>query len=213
MKIQQRIEPLDWLRGLTALSIMFHHMNRWFLSPLDSTTALGRLGVYGVSIFFILSGLSMAIVYNSYIKNIKTAVEFFIRRVFRIWPLLWLVIIVVVIHQYSIGINFSWKLLFINFTTLYGFIMPGQGIAPGSWSIGNEMVYYALTPILIYCYNLKIWIGNIFLFIFFLIGIYFAFYLIDAESTLSLQWNTYINPFNNLFLYVMGIGMYYNPNF
>lgn len=210
MKIQQRIEPLDWLRGLMALSIMFHHLNRWFLTPLDSSTALGRIGVYGVSIFFILSGLSMAIVYNSYIKNIKTSVDFFIRRIFRIWPLLWLVIIIVVIQQYTNGIYFSWKLLFLNFTTLFGFVTPTQGIATGSWSIGNEMVYYALTPILIYCYNLKKWIGNLILFISFLIGLYFAFHLIDAESNLSNQWSIYVNPFNNLFLYVMGIGMYYN---
>lgn len=210
MKIKQRIEPLDWLRGLMALSIMFHHMNRWFLSPLDSTTALGRLGVYGVSVFFILSGLSMAIVYNSYITNINKTIDFFIRRVFRIWPLLWLVIIIVVVQQYTIGVDYSWKLLFINFTTLFGFIMPTQGIASGSWSIGNEMVYYSLTPILIYCYNKKKWMGNSVLFISFLIGLYFAFYIIDAKSNLSHEWSTYINPFNNLFLYVMGIGMYYN---
>lgn len=207
---QQRIEPLDWLRGLMALSIMFHHLNRWFLTPLDSSSALGRIGIYGVSIFFILSGLSMAIVYNSFIINIKTSADFFIRRIFRIWPLLWLAIIIVIIQQSENGIYFSWKLLFVNFTTLFGFVTPTQGIASGSWSIGNEMVYYALTPILIYYYNLKKWIGNIIFFISFLIGLYFAFYLIDENSNLSNQWSTYVNPLNNLFLYVMGIGMYYN---
>jgi exopolysaccharide production protein ExoZ len=72
------------------------------------------------------------------------------------------------------------------------------------------MVYYALTPILIYCYNQKKWIGNIVFLISFLIGLYFAFYLIDSKSNLSHEWSTYINPLNNLFLYVMGIGMYYN---
>jgi peptidoglycan/LPS O-acetylase OafA/YrhL len=210
MSINKRIESLDWLRGLTALSIMLHHMNRWFLTPLDSSTALGRLGVYGVSIFFILSGLSMAIVYNSFIKDIKTSIDFFIRRIFRIWPLFWLVCIIVIIHQYSNGVYYSWKLLFINFTTLFGFLRPTQGIASGSWSIGNEIVYYALTPILIYYYNLKRWIGNALLFMSFLIGMYFAFHLIDAKSNLSHEWKTYVNPFNNLFLYVMGIGMYYN---
>ncbi|WP_421945866.1 acyltransferase family protein [Pedobacter sp.] len=210
MKVQQRIEPLDWLRGLMALSIMFHHMNRWFLEPLDASTALGRIGVYGVSIFFILSGLSMAIVYNSFIKNSQTAADFFIRRIFRIWPLLWLVIIIVIIQQYTNGIYFSWKLLFLNFTTLFGFLVPTQGIASGSWSIGSEMVFYALTPFLIYCYNLRKWLGNLIFLISLLIGLYFAFYIINANSTLSDQWRIYVNPLNNLFLYVMGIGMYYN---
>lgn len=78
--MSNRLESLDWLRGLMALSIMLYH----FGGKHDAATPLGRLGIYGVSIFFILSGLSMAIAYDRYIQGFRTSVTFFIRRLFRI---------------------------------------------------------------------------------------------------------------------------------
>lgn len=82
--LNDRLEPLDWLRGLMALSIMLYHFGPWH----DAAHPIGRLGIYGVSIFFILSGLSMAIAYDRYICDVPSSVSFFIRRLFRIWPLL-----------------------------------------------------------------------------------------------------------------------------
>jgi peptidoglycan/LPS O-acetylase OafA/YrhL len=206
---KKRIETLDWLRGLMALSIMLYHLSSWVIAPLNIDTILGRLGIYGVSIFFILSGLSMAIVYNSYIKDFTTSIIFFIRRIFRIWPLLWIVCILIFMQQYTTGTH-SWKLLFVNVTTLFGFIKPTAYIATGAWSIGNEMVYYAFTPIIVYLYNKKNILGNLFLIICTAIGMLFAFYFLDSKIVLSNQWSLYVNPFNNLFLYVIGISIYYN---
>lgn len=42
------------------------------------------------------------------------------------------------------------------------------------------------------------------------VGMYFAFYALDPNVTLSEQWATYINPFNNFFLYACGLALYYN---
>ncbi|HOY69302.1 MAG TPA: hypothetical protein PLZ85_00405 [Methylotenera sp.] len=56
-----RLDSLDWLRGLLAFSIMIYHLTSWEISPLESSHLLGRLGIYGVSMFFLLSGLSMAV--------------------------------------------------------------------------------------------------------------------------------------------------------
>ena len=60
--MKDRIESLDWLRGLMAVSIMIYHLTGGLFFTLDSSSVLGRLGVYGVSVFFVLSGLSMAVV-------------------------------------------------------------------------------------------------------------------------------------------------------
>lgn len=207
-----RIESLDWLRGLMALSIMFYHIYGWEGHHLDSDSILGRLGIYGVSIFFILSGLSMAIVYNSIIKNFHAAFVFMVRRIFRIWPLLWLVCFYNFFQIVFSGANYGYKLLFLNLTTLFGFIKPSAYMATGAWSIGNEMVYYAFTPLILYLYNYKKIAGNIFLLFCFFIGLFFSFYFLEPQVSISnqLQWNNYINPFNNLFLYVSGIAIYYN---
>ena len=205
-----RIESLDWLRGLMALSIMFYHLTTITLMPLDSSDVLGRLGVYGVSIFFVLSGLSMAIVYHNYIKDFRTSLYFFIRRIFRIWPLLWLVCLLVVLPQIGKSGAYSLHLIFLNITTLFGFVKPTAYIAVGAWSIGNEMVYYALTPLIIYLYNYKRWIGNGLFIVSLIVGMIFSFYLLNPYLMLSRQWAIYVNPFNNFFLYIMGIAIYYN---
>ncbi len=193
-----------------ALSIMFYHLTNWLFHPLDSSNTLGRLGVYGVSIFFILSGLSMAIVYNKYLTTVQNTFMFFIRRIFRIWPLFWIVCIVITFHQRSITHPVDFQSLILNLTTLFGFYTPADYIPVGAWSIGNEMVYYALTPFFIVAYNYRKWFGNIVLSLTMIIGLYFAFSLLDANHDIASQWSLYVNPFNNLFLYVAGIAIYYN---
>lgn len=216
MTSKRRIESLDWLRGFMALSIMVYHLTGWvFNMKWESNSLLGKLGIYSVSAFFLLSGLSMAIVYNRYITNFTTSIKFFIRRLFRIWPLLWICIALSVIpfilKNGFIGIANPWK-IFINMTTLFGFIDPSNYINSGAWSIGNEMVYYALTPITIILFNKKLMYGNFLLFITFLISILFSFSFLDITKNLSNQWLIYINPFNNFVLYVLGVATYYNFN-
>lgn len=210
-----RIESLDWLRGLMALSILFYHFSDSTTTnsnPLNSTNVLGRLGIYGVSSFYVLSGLSIAIVYNDYIKNASSSINFFIRRIFRIWPLLWIVCFFTIVFN-SLVIktsHYSFTTIFLNLTTLFGFIKPSAYIPVGAWSIGNEMVYYSLTPIIIYLFNKKKLYGNILFFIFLFVGAAFSSILLNPNKSLASQWGTYINPFNNFFIYLMGISIYYN---
>lgn len=208
-----RFPPLDWLRGTMALSVMVYH----FANYHEAAHLLGRLGIYAVSIFFILSGLSMAIAYDLYIRDIRTSLYFFIRRLFRIWPLLWLSIALVVIPTNFLGYRFyghdepySLAKILLNVSTLFGFVAPGQYINVGAWSIGNEMVYYAFTPGLIAAYKWRKQAGNLMTLLAAGIGLLFASRMLTTSSTLADQWMTYINPFNNLFLYCAGLAIYYN---
>ena len=176
----------------------------------DAASLLGKLGIYGVSIFFILSGLSMAIAYDRYIKNFRSAGAFYIRRLFRIWPLLWLAVALVTVPAYIVGKPYSWAVIGLNLSTLFGFIAPAKYINVGAWSIGNEMVFYALTPIFIAAYHSRRSIGNLLAIAAAGIGLIFAFNLLDSSRSLSSQWVLYINPLNNLFLYSAGIAIFYN---
>lgn len=210
--MSNRLESLDWLRGLMALSIMLYH----FGGQHDASSPLGRLGVYGVSIFFILSGLSMAIAYDRYVLDLRSSVTFFIRRLFRIWPLLWLAVALVAVPTYLLGKGthgqdpYSITTIILNLTTLFGFVAPTDYINMGAWSIGNEMVYYAFTPLLIGAYHWRRSIGNALTLLAVGIGLLFAFSLLDSTNKLASQWATYINPFNNFFLYCAGLALFYN---
>ncbi len=195
-----------------ALSIMIYHLGSfgYLDGSHDASTALGKIGIYGVSIFFILSGLSMAIAYDKYINNFRSAGTFFIRRMFRIWLLLWLAVALVAVPAYFAGKPYSIAMIGMNLSTLFGFTFPHLYINMGAWSIGNEMVYYALTPLFIYAYHRRLWFGNAITVATAMAGAVFAFYLLSPTETLATQWKTYINPFNNLFLYCAGLAIYYN---
>lgn len=206
-----RLEPLDWLRGMLALSIMVYHLTVWKLGAPQADTLLGRLGIYGVSMFFVLSGLAMAAVYHDYIRDIRTSLRFFVRRIFRIWPLLWLAVAAVTAAQVWLkGATVDWGLVWLNLTTLFGFVAPGAYINTGAWSIGNEMVYYALTPFFLVAYRRSRWLGNTILAATLFVGFYFAFLALDPARTLASQWSTYINPFDNLCFYAIGVAIFFN---
>ncbi len=64
-----RVESLDYLRGLLAVSVMIYHYVAWSGVELGADTVLGRLGIYSVSTFYILSGLSLGLVYRGRINN------------------------------------------------------------------------------------------------------------------------------------------------
>ena len=104
----------------------------------------------------------------------------------------------------------GWQQILLNLTTLYGFILPTGYINTGAWSIGNEMVYYSLTPIIVVAYNRSVGFGNLLLLLALAVGAGFAFSWLNPTATLAAQWALYVNPFNNLFLFVFGISLYYN---
>lgn len=210
--LTQRVESLDWLRGLLAASIMAYHLTWWGVGLQDGGTVLGRLGIYGVSMFFILSGLSIAHVYHRFITELHAARRFYVRRVFRIWPVLWLAVAVTSAFRLAAGEGPGWKLIALNLTTLFGFVRPSAYINTGAWSIGNEMVYYAMTPPILLLYNRSRLAGNLFSLLTVGVGLVFSHDLLSTGAALAAQWATYINPFNNLFLYCCGIGLYYNAH-
>lgn len=122
--MQKRVNSFDWLRGLMALSIMLYHLG----GRNDAASLLGKLGIYGVSIFFILSGLSMAIAYDRHISDLRSAAVFFVRRLFRIWPPLWLAVVLVTVPAYISGQSYDLITIALNLSTTFGFVAPTQYI-------------------------------------------------------------------------------------
>jgi len=60
----QRLYTLDYLRGATAFFIMIYHYCSWMSIGNSPDSFLGKIGIYGVSIFYILSGLTLYYVYQ-----------------------------------------------------------------------------------------------------------------------------------------------------
>jgi peptidoglycan/LPS O-acetylase OafA/YrhL len=100
--------------------------------------------------------------------------------------------------------------LFLNYTTLFGFVKPTGYLVTGAWSIGNEMVFYTTLPLIVFIYHRNKWLGNAFVIATWAAGVFFAFVLLHPWQTLGSQWGIYVNPLNQYFLFTSGIFLYYN---
>lgn len=159
---------LNGLRFLAALLVIVHHVeqvkdllgleNNWN-NPFVTTA--GKLGVI---LFFVLSGflITYLLLEEEKITNTIAVKEFFMRRILRIWPLYYLVLVLsffVLPHvnflnsgELSIHLedNFFEKLL------LFIFFLPNVALvmfypvpyASQSWSVGTEEQFYVLWPFL-----------------------------------------------------------------
>lgn len=192
-----RLHNLDYLRGLSAFAIMIYHYSNWSFGNHDGGTFIGRLGIYGVAIFYVLSGLTL---YHVYHTNFRL-VPYIKKRVLRIYPLLWLATIATFLVHRIVPDVYR---LALNFTGLFGFLKFDAYYAEGAWSIGNELVFYVFFPLFLW---MSTRLKYLLIFTALLAGgvhMYFAFYLLNPANTLIAQWTTYINPLNQIFLFFAG---------
>jgi exopolysaccharide production protein ExoZ len=197
-----RLYNLDYLRGLAAFGIMIYHYLLWITGKFTADTFMGRFGIYGVSIFYILSGLTLFYVYFDKMKPLKEdIISFLKKRIFRIFPLLWLVTIFAIVLSRKKPDYYD---LFLNLSGLFGFIKWDVYFSAGIWSIGNELVFYAFFPFFVlftkYLKPLMILLSTIV----FGLYLYFAFYKLNQNLTINEQWTNYINPLNQVFLFLAG---------
>lgn len=200
-----RLYNLDYLRGLAAFGIMIYHYLSWGLGDFSADTFVRRVGIYGVSIFYVLSGLTLYFVYYDKMKPSADDLKaFFKKRILRIFPLLWLVTIAAILLSRSIP---DFSDLFLNLSGLFGFIKWDTYFSIGVWSIGNELVFYVFFPFFILfakSYKPLLVLLSIVLFSLYL---YFAFVKLTPESDLTGQWRSYVNPLNQVFLFLGGFLM------
>jgi peptidoglycan/LPS O-acetylase OafA/YrhL len=160
---------LNGIRFIAALLVVISHVGQfkpYFGYPdwgLEPTKIIGRLGVL---LFFALSGFLITYLLLTEEKNFKkiSIKDFYIRRVLRIWPLYFFVIIVafLILPNFQFFIvpgferniiydNFGWKALlyftfFANMGDAFFAMIP---FASQAWSIGTEEQFYLIWPVLI----------------------------------------------------------------
>lgn len=196
----QRLHTLDYLRGLSAFSILIFHFYVMNGVELGVDNFIQRMGFYGVSIFYILSGLTLYCIYYQKDFSKSTVVfDFFKKRIYRIFPLF----IILTSFMYVVLNRQDLTTYLLNITGLFSIFDYSNYIITGGWSIGNELAFYLLFPF-IFLFR-KDYILYMITFISFLLYCYFSYCLIDVQKELSDNWKMYIHPFNQAFLFFVGI--------
>jgi exopolysaccharide production protein ExoZ len=198
-----RYLSLDVLRGLAAFGIMIYHYATWTFGHFQASNPLGRFGVYGVSIFYILSGLTLALIYPySSLKGLKYLSKFYLKRFFRLFPLLWIILLInVIVYQNRFNISD----IVLVFTGLFSVLKWDATTPLGFWSIGNELFFYMIFPCIMYLISLNKIRACVGIFILFLIiHLFFSYKMYGFSIYYSIDW-IYKNPLNQVFYFVLGI--------
>lgn len=184
---------------------MLYHYGSDLYGDFSFNSFMGRMGLYGVAIFYILSGLTLYHVYaNRLSLNRQGLGMFAVKRIFRIFPLLWLVTISAIILSHQLP---DFKMLALNLTGLFGFMSWDQYFSKGLWSIGNELVFYSFFPLFIFAMRRSRFLFATICLSLFVCFLLFAFFWLDASQNLASQWKTYTNPLNQIFFFLGGFLM------
>jgi peptidoglycan/LPS O-acetylase OafA/YrhL len=162
---------LNGLRFIAAFLVIIHHIEQ-FKSMSNVESYWGKIpfvdlsGKLGVVLFFVLSGFLITYLLLAEEQSFEriSIIKFYIRRILRIWPLYFLIIILAffvlphidlfTLPGYGKDVIYSDLLVKL---LLYAFILPNLGLsifgivpyASHTWSIGTEEQYYLVWPIIL----------------------------------------------------------------
>ncbi|MDB5853311.1 MAG: hypothetical protein JWR22_1352 [Herminiimonas sp.] len=152
MNEPKKYDYIDALRGYAILLVILTHASQAGPAMNPVLMRLFDQGARGVVLFFVVSALTLSLSWYARQGDAKT---FYIRRLFRIAPMFWLVMIVYFSmdgyaprYYAPNGVGLFHILLTASF--LHGWHPETiNSIVPGDWSVANEMVFYLAFPFLI----------------------------------------------------------------
>lgn len=161
---------LNGLRFIAALMVIIHHIEQfksiYGLPNNFSSTTVQIFGELGVVLFFVLSGFLITYLLLEEESQTGTILirNFYVRRILRIWPLYFLIVILALLVLPNIPIfvvpgydraeiysDLPGK-IFLYLFFLPNLVSPLFGVVPYAsltWSIGTEEQFYLTWPVLL----------------------------------------------------------------
>ena len=226
---------LNGVRFIAAFSVLIHHTEQIkYLMGLENNYTnffIKNMGKLGVGLFFVLSGFLITYLLLSEKKRRGdiSAKDFYIRRILRIWPLYFIIVLLGFFvfpaipifneplrDQYYFDVDFFKRLpFFLLFLPNLGFVFfRSPYLCAQTWSVGVEEQFYAIWPWIIKSKNpvktfVKLLVG--FLTILGLIWLYvFKISDLSEETKLKVQEGLvlFFSQFRILTMMIGGIGAY-----
>jgi peptidoglycan/LPS O-acetylase OafA/YrhL len=154
----EKLDYIDILRGIAILMVMLVHTSQAVNGVSQLVGDVARYGQMGVQLFFVASAYTLCFSRIKRAGEKKPLIAFWIRRFFRIAPLYYVAIFVYFLAESNMHILalikmpyslYNFETISANILFVHGFVLSANNnIVPGGWSIGTEMAFYLLFPLL-----------------------------------------------------------------
>ena len=151
-----KLDCIDALRGIAALSIFIYHIygttgiiTNWAYPIQILPERFIDLTLAGIPLFFILSAFTLYLSLDSRADEKRKFLKFYLRRFFRIAPLFYLLMVIVVldslIMQKAVP---SWQDILVNLTFTNNLVPQySMSLFSDGWTVGVEMLFYLVLPL------------------------------------------------------------------
>ena len=215
---------LNGLRAIASIAVVLSHTtlalsqfglnSKIFGTDMDGNAKGLDLAGDGVSIFFTLSGflITYLLLKEKEVATLKIK-DFYIRRVFRIWPLYYLYLFASIITAIIFGLAFNklsvpfYFLLAANIPFILGNALP---FLAHYWSLGVEEQFYLFFPQIAKLPNRRL-LKIAFILIITLLCLKFIFWMLERKFAIELPFLVIsVTRFNIMLTGVIGAILYYN---
>lgn len=158
--VRGRLPALDGLRGLAVIIVVWHNVALTGAGFGDGAEGkllglISNLGWMGVELFFVLSGFLITGILLDEAGSKRPLRNFYMRRMLRIFPLYYTVLIVAFIILPALGSKPAWSVANTSseiwyWTYLVNWAIPMEGGGGGLshfWSLAVEEQFYLLWPL------------------------------------------------------------------
>lgn len=144
---------LDSIRGLAILGVVLYHGFFWGFSSTLHFSGIGKKllaltqpGIFGVNLFFVLSGFLISGILIESCDNPVYYRRFYLRRALRILPVYYALLILLLAMGWITAGYFALSFFYLsNVTNLFG-VSSGYGPL---WSLAVEEHYYIFWPLIV----------------------------------------------------------------
>jgi peptidoglycan/LPS O-acetylase OafA/YrhL len=150
------LKGLDTLRAIAATSVIVEHIEQMknrlgFPNAYDAPYFRFTSGHLGVVLFFVLSGyLITLLLLKEKDKHAKVSLKnFYMRRILRVWPLYYLIIVLSLLLMPETPSFWSIILCLTIFPNIAHIVSGGWPGSPQIWSIGVEEQFYLTWPAIV----------------------------------------------------------------
>ncbi|MER8674726.1 MULTISPECIES: acyltransferase [unclassified Mesorhizobium] len=142
------------MRCYAALAVLLVHLITLPKLPIPAQLSfIPTHLIYGVPLFYVVSAFGLFVRYSGRIETQADLRDFYTRRFFRIAPLFYFMMFIVTPPLFWLmwGVTFSISQFVSSGLFIFNFVPQHvTGFVLASWSIGIEMAFYAILPLLVF---------------------------------------------------------------